>query len=407
MKEIKLKPFFFILLIIFLLSGCDKEKIQEKEINNAEKLFNDSLNINILNDTIFILHIDSSINAGINYLKKKQKFFGYWDSFFCKDKGFNKERHHAPPIFPTIVILSNLKESSFDELFFKKGLLYILKVKEESLFLWSVFGNVKHQHQYYNEVFKPNCFVDPDIQTTVLAIKLLKTFVSFNKDKFNEELLLFEKQKNNIGLYSSYLTNYYKENSCTDYDYRNAPSLGVNLDLLYFFDENNIDMSQLSSAIFAEVDDSSFWASAIYWKSLPVLSLFAANASESGSEIAYSLCKRFIEDFETSCDSFCIISLNDVELASYIKATITVQKVDNTNRLDRFLFVLVRELLKRQNEDGSWKAEALYEAGYMQDNKTDEERSESFGYFGSEAETTAIAINALYSFKKTVENIYK
>jgi hypothetical protein len=95
-------------------------------------------------------------------------------------------------------------------------------------------------------------------------------------------------------------------------------------------------------------------------------------------------------------------TLSDIELAAYIKAKSTLLMQLKSSGSENGLALLATELCRRQANDGSWKAGPVYQANYFDNNP---EAGSRLLFFGSPAETTAIAVKALITFVQYRESV--
>jgi hypothetical protein len=318
-----------------------------------------------------------ALARGVLYLVTQQQADGSWRSFKSRSPDFTKAVEQ-PRIFPTIVVLLSLRQASFPSSgIVDRGIAY-LRGQMGDDFLWAVDGR---NHELSFRWDHLPCVMPPDTDDTSLAWVLMGS--ELGADALRRVHATFERHVGPDGLYPTYLTRAVGPGACPP-DYENRPSLGVNVDVLAFFEHYGLDTTRLRWGLEDALAVHEYWKDAVYYRNAAVLAFLASTAVANGSSSAAPLLDRFLADYERSTAG-ADTSPPALETASYVAAASARCRTrgDDCDGLrDR-----VAALLREQREDGSWPAAPVYEA--------------SQGFYGSPAETTAIAVLALDSWLRT------
>jgi hypothetical protein len=322
-------------------------------------------------------HAAEALARGMRYLEAQQQADGSWRSFKSRSPDFTKAMEQ-PRVFPTIVALLALRQlAAGNPGMIDRGLAY-LRGQMGDDFLWAVDGR---DHELSFRWDHLPCVMPPDTDDTALAWILVGS--ELGVDALRRVHTVFERHVLRDGLYPTYLTGAVGPGACPP-DYENRPSLGVNVDVLAFFEHYGFETGRLRWGLEDALAVHEYWKDAVYYRNAAVLAFLAATAVANGAPSAAPLLDRFLADYErsrTGVDT----PATALETASYVAAAsdrCRTRSGDCGALRDR-----VSELLRSQREDGSWPAAPVYEA--------------SQGFYGSPAETTAIAVRALDSWLRT------
>src|SRR5262249_53286583 len=159
--------------------------------------------------------------------------------------------------------------------------------------------------------------------------------------------------------------------------------LGVNIDVLAFFERYGLDTGPLRRGLEDALAVHEYWKDAIYYRSTAVLAFLAATAVQNGAPSAAPLLDRFLHHHQRALRE--AGPPTAVEVGAYAAAASERCRARADDCAG--LRPSIAGLLGRQRDDGSWPAAPLYEA--------------SHGYYGSPAETTAIVVRALDAWLRT------
>jgi hypothetical protein len=172
------------------------------------------------------------------YLATQQQADGSWRSFKSRSPDFTKAMEQ-PRVFPTIVVLLSLRQtSSATSGMVARGLAYLRSQMRDD-FLWAVDGR---NHELSFRWDHLPCLMPPDTDDTALAWILLGS--ELGADALQRVHAVFERHVGPDGLYPTYLTGAAGKGACEP-DYENRPSLGVNVDVLAFFEHYGFDTARL------------------------------------------------------------------------------------------------------------------------------------------------------------------
>jgi hypothetical protein len=318
-----------------------------------------------------------ALARGVLYLASQQQADGSWRSFKSSSPDFTKAAEQ-PRVFPTIVVLLSLRQTSFASSgMVDRGIAY-LRGQMGDDFLWAVDGR---NHELSFRWDHLPCSMPPDTDDTALAWILMGS--ELGADALRRVHAVFERHVGPDGLYPTYLTGAAGKGACEP-DYENRPSLGVNVDVLAFFEHYGFDTARLRWGLEDALAVHEYWKDAVYYRNAAVLAFLASTAVANGASSATPLLDRFLADYERSTAG-ADTSAPALETASYVAAASARCRIrgdDCEGLRDR-----VTALLRAQREDGSWPAAPIYEA--------------SQGFYGSPAEATAIAVLALDSWLRT------
>jgi len=318
------------------------------------------------------------IERASSFLERTQRADGSWVSYKARDSLFS-EPEEQPSIYPSMIILMALKGTGYSDGVMAKQCRHYIKINMLDNHLWSLDGK---GHDFTYKYDRYPCLVEPDSDTT--AVGWLLTGNSLDKEMLPSIAKIYDKYRADDGAFKSYFLGLmYGERSCPA-DYDNSPSLGSNINILAFFSAFGIETENLLRGIEKMTAEERYWERAVYYKKLPYLAYLASNAAECGTESARSLMETFLRDFEATDAYKTPAEWETLQLAAYIKARSHLCAISKES--PHHLVPLVRELMQRQREDGGFPASPVYEAGYGL-------------YFGSSAETTAIALKAINDVK--------
>ena len=108
---------------------------------------------------------------------------------------------------------------------------------------------------------------------------------------------------------------------------------------------------------------------------------------------------RFLKDFEAISAFEDRKYLLNSELACYLKGKIHLSMINN-EYIDTEVIELFYHLMKRQEDDGAWRASAYYEIEYYSELTGNE--WDSYEYYGSKNETTGFALSALSKYNEAI-----
>lgn len=344
--------------------------------------------------------IDTAIQRAFRYLAASQLEDGSWAHYTSKTKDMQvlSEVQH-PHIFSTLKILLSLKNTSFEKTsIFEKGIDFIVAEKDTAYNLWSFEGRT---YFYSNNPdiariyqLKEMLKIEPDIDDSSIGLYLTSSRIGLKKEDLEAVKAIYDANKSN-NMYRSFLSVYGKKAFKQQYSYANSPSLGANLMALGFLSYYKLDTRTLENAIHAYISQKNYLDIPDYYRFLPVLAQLAAESYDMGALSAMAYVRQFIQQWE---DTNPIVDrLLYTELAGYIRAKSLVfqqQKQDMTA-----VMPYITALLKQQHANGGWIGHAYYEGGYHPE-YPEAQRNLFFEYFGSDAETTAFALKALYTYRQ-------
>jgi hypothetical protein len=319
------------------------------------------------------------------FLQREQSQDGSWPSFLSKQPDFSQAREQTR-VYPATFIVRSLRASPYARTpWMGRAERYIASVMETG-HVWSVDGK---QHDLSYRFDRLSCFVVPDTETTAVALLVLQDQSPLRREDLSELLARYETLKHDTGLYRSYWLGFYGARGCPA-DYGNRPSLGSNLNVLAFMFRFGGPAERLRAAIFKYLESTEYPEGLVYFRSHAVLAQIASALLEVEPNTGRALTERFLDDFEKSGVLREPTQLHALDLAGYVHAKCAVFKVAGAACSD--LRPLVAELLRRQTVSGAWPPGHLYEAG-LNDDGTGTKH-----YYGSSAETTAAAMQALLSY---------
>ncbi len=349
--------------------------------------------------------IKIAVEKAFAYLQKAQEQDGSWPYFSGKDRALGKRYSRPQPrLGGNIKTLLNLKNTPYEQSdLFRKGLAYVTSLKEDTAHFWAYDG--KH-HEYSNYHVKINeiltgkpldpnnlPLLEPDTDATSTALILLGEQMELSKRDYESIKQVYDKYLHQ-GLYRTFLDDYYGERGWWYYDYDRLPSIGVNVVILGFFEKYDLPYRDLMAGIDQYLTNKQYFKRPDYYTSLPILASMALDNVEEGALQSKKYVKRFLRDYERL--GMEVGMLVNTELAAYIRAKVYVCQEEGGD-CSVVLREAVKELLDRQNREGYWKAAGAYEAGYFPQLKGKEYKHHE--YYGSEAETTAYAIKALWTYR--------
>jgi hypothetical protein len=316
-----------------------------------------------------------ALARGIRYLEVQQQSDGAWRSFMSTSRDFTKAVEQ-PRVFPTIMVLLATRDvPGVQPVTALKGLVYLRTQMRDDMLL-AVDGR---NHELSHRWDHLPCVMPPDADDTALAWVLLGRG-AMPADSVHYVYSVFQKHVAVDGLYPTYFTSL-GEWTCPA-DFGNHPSLGVNVDVLSFMQHFGYDVTRLLRGIDDALAVYRYWEQAVYYRSVDVLAFLAAMAVVNGASAAEPLLDRFLADHALAMEDGPPSAL---ERAAYVAAA-SERCLRRGTTCDE-LRGDVDELRRQQREDGSWPAAPLYHA--------------SLGFYGSPAESTAIAVRALSSWTRT------
>jgi len=358
-------------------------------------------------------NLNKATSKGLEFIQTQQDSVGSWPTFKSSSRHFNKNSGLSR-LFPTSLIMNMLKTSTFKQsINFKNGIKYITNKKTIDG-LWAD-DETYHDKQLANS--QKICEVPPDTDNIALA-RLLIGFI--DKSHKQNTLIAFEKVKKNTGLFSTFLI-HLSPNSCPA-DNANSPSLGVNINILNLFTKHKIE-SDLSKDIIKQIQTSEYWKKDIYYE-LPMIAFWTAYSVENNDdnpELA-SIFQHIFSDLEKYYKNTQLDTLSDLELAIYLKV-LSQMHLLGAQQSSSKLALLTNMLIERQKDNGQWQIAAIYKSNFTYKEfkhafaplfkKRDpnfvfpSEKDLNFigvgqTFYGSPSEVTAICINALLTFQKTI-----
>jgi hypothetical protein len=312
---------------------------------------------------------------GIRYLTTEQQTDGAWRSFLSQSPHFTKAREQ-PRIFPTIMVLLAIRDiPAVNRKTVLRGMVFLQRQMRDDLLL-AVDGR---HHELSNRWDHLPCVMPPDADDTALAWVLLEPML--DRQAVQRVHAVFQRYEGPDGLYPTYFTGF-DEEECPP-DFANQPSIGVNVDVLAFLHHFGFDTTRLVRGLEDALAVHRYWEGAVYYRSVDVLAFLAAMAVAGGAEAAEPFLDRFLDDHERAAQDR--PATPALEKAAYLAAA--SERCRRQGAACEELRGRVDELRRLQRDDGSWPATPLYQA--------------SLGYYGSPAETTAIAVRALAAWLKT------
>lgn len=350
--------------------------------------------------------IDSSMNRAFRFLARTQQGDGTWIYQSAKDKAFKRilgKKH--PPLYGVMNVIVSLQHTPYQKTdTYRKGLKYILENQLNSDPYWTYDGkdHAYSKDKMYIEAYKFDPknppLLEPDIGMISLGWMATAANLQISEATRQKVVAELEKYKDKeTGLYKGFLDDYYGDLGWSWYDYGNEPSIGANIQLLGAFEQRGIDGTALNEAIVKAMQVKDYWKQPDYFRLLSVMADMASNGVMHNCESCKPIMKQLISDFEQEFQNQSYKDLVNTELACYIKAKSHLCFLEDQTCKEG-LKAAVIELCERQRLDGSWKVAGLYEAGYFPE-RAKEEQWKYHEFFGSSAETTSIALKALYFYK--------
>jgi hypothetical protein len=311
----------------------------------------------------------------IRYLAAEQQPDGAWRSFLSRSPDFTKAAEQ-PRIFPTImVLLATHDVADVNPETTLRAMIFLRRQMRDDLLL-AVDGR---NHELTHRWDHLPCAMPPDADDTALAWVLLAP--AMDRQAAQRVHAVFQKHEGPDGLYPTYFTAL-DEWTCPA-DFGNRPSIGVNVDVLSFMQHYGFDATHLLDGLDDALAVFRYWEGAIYYRSVDVLAFLAAMALDNGAPAAEPLLDRFLSDHGRAAQDR--TTTTALETAAYVAAASERCRRRGTSCEE--LRGDVDALRLQQRDDGSWAAAPLYHA--------------SLGYYGSPAETTAIAVRALAAWTRT------
>lgn len=295
--------------------------------------------------------LNESIDKGIEFLYENQLDYGEFKTYACKDKRMENCYFDSSVFLTTFVLYSirNLEDEKI-KIMTNKSLDFLLNEQEEGG-IWEYFTNLNEQSLPF------------DLDDMAVISFTLKS----NNISFDDNLKLFENNRNSEGLFYTWLNMSEKEN---DVD------CVVNTNVLLYLKKNDLAVcNKINSAI---INDESC---AIWYSDKYIFYYVVSRAYENNitcfNKSSTKIINNILEEFNEKDGSF----------GSDLHTAIAIIVLDNFDYNGREFDLAVKYLLRKQKNDGSWERSVLYSSDYLSH------------YYGSEEFTTAIVIEALYKYK--------
>lgn len=358
--------------------------------------------------------LDDFVDKAGAYLASSQEGDGSWPYFHSKSRTFEDQEPHVR-LFSTMITLMNLTHTPFEaSATFERGSDFV-KRRMTPGFVWAL---------YEPGTFGDASWTEPDADSTSLALTVLSGRITVPAADLKKVRSLMDRHRTSAGLYRTYFAGFHRDKGFVPDP--NAPSLGVNLNVLAFLGKYEQPRATLVQGLRDAAQGERYWEKTPFYRSLPVLSWLASNAVEHGAPEAGELMRRFLADFAAAdgAQPDFAEKLNTVDLASYVKARSHACLLERSPCRD--LDPSVFQLARRRKADGSWDAAPLYtyqvnpvafeaflerrdfadrrpRGGFDYDVERALAAPGTITYFdGSPAETTSFALKALSFYRELV-----
>jgi hypothetical protein len=358
--------------------------------------------------------LDIFVDKAAAYLASTQAANGSWPYFRSRTADFG-ETASDPDFLGTMTVLMNLTHTDLEASpMFERGADHLASRRHESG-AWALDAG---------EAFAP-FLPEPDADRTSLALTLLAGRFTVDGGKLEELRSLFAPHRASDGLYRTFFDGLRRDHGIVPF--RNAPSIGVNLNVLGAFARYGLERAQLAASLARAIHRERYWEDRPFYRSPLFLAYLASNALEQGASEAGELLPRLLSDFAATAgqgEDFAS-KLSSVELAAYVKARSQLCLLERSPCRD--LDMSVFELSKRRKQDGSWPTAAFQErdenpeafAAFVAGRdyalpregggvRYDVDRALAppgvvHDYFGSPAETTSFALKAMVLYRRLLK----
>lgn len=313
-----------------------------------------------------------ALARGLDYLEAHQQPEGSWRYFASPAPDFSSVREE-PRIFPTSIIALSLKHLAAGRPKVLERARGYIRSQMRDDFLWTHDGL---DHELTTKWARYPCILLPDADNTSLGWILAGE--SLGRQALSQAYAVFKRHETADGLYPSWFTSVEQSNPCSP-DYGNRPPPGLNINVLAFFERYGIDSSRLRRGLAMMIARTKNWEEHPYHGTPAVLAFLATTAVAERSVSAEPFLDRFLDDASAAARPTAL------EKGAYVAGA-----SDRCRRLRLgcpSLQADVDDLLRLQRPDGSWPASSLY-------------RTARNYYYGSPAETTAIALRGLDAWSR-------
>ena len=340
-KMNKIKKLIVSLLLIFIIVFS---------INYLLNSLNQSKKLNLEKETSFNQELNYSINSGIDFLYNSQLKDGEFSTYSCSEKEMINCYYDSSPFVTTFVLYSINEINNSKTIEIKqKAFQFLLNEQENGL--WSYWTKKNENKLYY------------DLDDTSCASFILKQ----NNINFQENIHLIKNNKNNESLYYTWINPTRFEN---DID------CAVNVNILLYLQENDPNIcTYINNAIKDNENCSIYYPDKIAFYYL-ISRAYKNNITclnQTKEEIISEILSKYKKNqtFENSLQTALVIN--------------TLVNFEYNNK--KILELLINDLIKNQNKNGSWNKSSFY----IQPEST---------HYGSRELTTAISIEALNNYQK-------
>jgi hypothetical protein len=316
--------------------------------------------------------VSEALARGLDYLEAQQQPDGSWRYFASASPDFSVV-NEQPRIFPANIIALSLKHLAAGRSKVLARARGYLRSEMRDDFLWTHDGLT---HELTHKWGRLPCRLLPDADNTSLAWLLVGE--DLGREALTRVHAVFQRHERADGTYPSWFTAVKESNPCPP-DYGNRPPPGLNINVLAFFERYGIDSSRLRRGLATMLARTKNWEQHPYHGKPSVLAFLAAAAVVEGAVSAEPFLDRFLDDARAAARPTAL------EKGAYVAAAsdrCRRQRLDcGRPQAD------IDELLRSQRPDGSWPAGPLYRTSRL--------------YYGSPAETTAIALRGLDAWSQT------
>ena len=314
-------------------------------------------------EKISVQDINNSINKGINFLYENQLDYGEFKTFACSDLLMQNCSFDSSPFITTFVLYSikNIKNEKV-EVMTNKAIDFLLS-EQESGGVWRYWSSRSTKHSY----------ISPDFDD----ISVISAILVLYNQSFDENIKLFDEYRNENGIIYTWL----KDKSNNEIDCE------VNSNTLFYFGLRNINDIKICDFINRHIVEEKYNC-CIYCedgeadKNYLLLFYIVSRAYIHGNSCLGQIKKNII--YKTL-----ILQKEDGSFGNDLDTAIALNTLLNFNYHGNEVNLGVNSLVQKQLISGSWKKQVFYLDGMP-------------NYYGSEELTTALAIEAMNKYLKSL-----
>lgn len=294
------------------------------------------------------INIDGAINRGLDFLHQKQNSNGEFSELACENKDM-LQCSSVKSLFSTTAILYSILDIDNEKVdSIKDSVVKLLKKEKYATGMWS----------YYNK--DSGVFLFPDLDDSSVA-----SFVLRESGENLDNLKIFENNRNKNGLFLTWVNPFEADSNDVD--------CGVNANVLMYLQKNDKEVCKYINDAIKKGENCTIY----YPDKLAMYYIFSRAAKEGADclEENKNIIIKDVIEMQKTDGSFG----GDIENAFALNVLFNF-KYSN----DKIIKKTLREILKNQQADGSWK-EGVYWAT----------KASQPIYYGSKELTTALSLEAL------------